>query len=109
MQGRSLVGDTLAAPFPRVVASEYGKSFALRGTRWHLVVGYSGKGELFDAVADVDEKSDRSGDAAAAIPLRYLRDAAGLYLAHRAAWKAASWGALNDLAPGNPLSVESSR
>lgn len=103
MQGRSLVGDTLAAPMPRVVASEYGKSYALRAARWHLVVDYSGRGALFDSVADTDEKTDRAGDAAAAIPLRYLRDAAGLYLAHRAAWKSATWGALNDLAPGNPL------
>jgi arylsulfatase A-like enzyme len=103
MQGRSLVADTLAPPLPRVVASEYGKSYALRAARWHLVVDYSGRGELFDTAADLDEKTDRSGDAAAAIPLRYLRDAAGLYLAHRAAWKAATWGALNDLAPGNPL------
>jgi hypothetical protein len=86
-----------------VVASEYGKSYALRAARWHLVVDYSGRGELFDTAADLDEKTDRSGDAAAAIPLRYLRDAAGLYLAHRAEWKAATWGALNDLAPGNPL------
>ncbi|HUQ01160.1 MAG TPA: sulfatase [Kofleriaceae bacterium] len=104
MQGRSLIGDTLAAPMPRVVASEYGKSYALRAARWHLVVDYSGRGELFDSAVDLDETHDRSGDAAAAIPLRYLRDAAGLYLAHRAEWKAATWGALNDLAPGNPLS-----
>ncbi len=100
MQGKSLVGDTLAPPLPRVVASEYGKSYALRAARWHLVVGYSGKGELFDTTTDPDERTDRSRDAA--IPLRYLRDAAGLYLAHRAAWKP-SWGSLNDLASGNPL------
>ncbi len=104
MQGRSLVPDTLAPPLPRVVASEYGRSYALRAARWHLVVGYSGKGELFDSAADPDERHDRSGDAA--IPLRYLRDAAGLYLAHRAAWKAPVWGALNDLAPGNPLAPD---
>jgi arylsulfatase A-like enzyme len=103
MQGQSLVADTLAPPLPRVVASEYGKSFALRATRWHLVVGYSGKGELFDPVADPAEAKDRSGDSTAAIPLRYMRDAAGLYLAHRAEWHAATWGAWNDLARGNPL------
>ncbi len=106
MQGRALVGDTLAPPLPRVVASEYGKSYAVRATRWHLVVGYSGKGELFDRAADPDQTSDKAGDPAAAIPLRYLRDAAGLYLAHRADWKAATWGALNDLAPGNPLAKD---
>jgi arylsulfatase A-like enzyme len=103
MQGQSLVGDTLAPPLPRVVASEYGKSYALRSTRWHLVVGYSGKAELFDPTTDPAEATDRSGDAAAAIPLRYLRDAAGLYLAHREQWHAATWGAWNDLARGNPL------
>ena len=103
MQGHSLVADTLAPPLPRVVASEYGRSYALRATRWHLVVGYDGKGELFDSAVDTDEAHDRSGDAAAAIPLRYLRDAAGLYLAHREEWHATTWGAWNDLAPGNPL------
>lgn len=101
MQGKSLVGDTLAPPLPRVVASEYGRSYALRAARWHLVVDYAGRAELFDAVADPDERDDKS--RAAMIPLRYLRDAAGLYLAHRASWRAATWGALNDLAPGNPL------
>ena len=84
-----------------MVASEYGRSFALRAARWHLVIGYDGKGELFDPVADPAEQDDRSRSAP--IALRYLRDAAGLYLAHRADWHAATWGALNDLAPGNPL------
>lgn len=111
MQGRSLVADALAPPLPRVAASEYGRSYALRAARWHLVVGYDGRAELFDTAADPDELDDRSGRRrggapAAAIPLRYLRDAAGLYLAHRAAWRASSWGALNDLAPGNPLAAD---
>ncbi|HVK72860.1 MAG TPA: sulfatase [Kofleriaceae bacterium] len=102
MQGRSLVADAvLPVALPRVVASEYGKAYALRATRWHLVVGYDGRGALYDLVDDPREVRDRAGDAA--IPLRYLRDAAGLYLAHRAAWHAATWGQLNDLAPGNPL------
>ncbi len=104
MQGQSLVPSTLGpVALPRVVASEYGKAYALRAARWHLVVGYDGRGALYDVVADPAELIDRAGDPAAAIPLRYLRDAAGLYLAHRLAWRAATWGALNDLAPGNPL------
>ena len=102
MQGASLLPLVSApAPLPRVVASEYGKSYALQASRWHLVVGYAGEASLHDVVRDPDEVTDRSADVP--IALRALRDAAGLYLAHRKEWREASWGGLADLRPGGPL------
>ncbi|MBK9032621.1 MAG: sulfatase-like hydrolase/transferase [Myxococcales bacterium] len=104
MQGQSLVPLTGGATaLPTIVASEYGRSYALRAGRWHLVVDYDGTQHLYDVAADADEDHDRAADAPLA--LRYLRDAAGLYLAHRAAWHAVTWGTLAALAPGNPLAA----
>ncbi len=102
MQGGSLL-PLLAqpTPWPRIVASEYGKSYALQASRWHLVVGYAGEFSLHDVVADPEETTDRS--AAVPIALRAMRDAAGLFLAHRKEWHQASWGLLADLRPGGPL------
>ena len=65
------------------------------------VVGYAGEASLHDVVADPEETIDRS--AAVPIALRAMRDAAGLYLAHRKEWHQASWGLLADLRPGGPL------
>ena len=101
MQGRSLIPDTLGPAWPRITASEYGKSYALRTSGHHLVVGYDGVGELYDVRVDPDETRPLGADAALA--LRTLRDAAGLFLAYRTRWNAPSWGDLGNLAPGNPL------
>jgi arylsulfatase A-like enzyme len=103
MQGAGLVEPArAAAPWPhRVIASEYGRSYALRGGRWRLVVGYDGAATLHDVVADPEEATDVSD--AQPMARRWLRDAAGLYLAHRAAWRAATWGSLGDLASTSPL------
>jgi choline-sulfatase len=106
MQGASLVPLARAgAPWPhRVVASEYGRSYALRGGRWRLVVGYDGRATLHDVIADPEEARDVSAEAPMA--RRWLREAAGLYLAHRVAWRAATWGNLADLAASAPLPRE---
>lgn len=101
MQGRSIVADTLGPAWPRITASEYGKSYALRTSGHHLVVGYSGTGELYDVRIDPDETKPL-GDAAP-LAQRTLRDAAGMFLAYRKRWQAATWGDLGNLAPGNPL------
>jgi arylsulfatase A-like enzyme len=104
MQGQSLVPLTGDRPLaPSIVASEYGKSYALRASRWQLVVDYDGDQHLYDVAVDPDE--DHDAVATAPIALRYLRDAAGLYLAHRTRWHSATWGNLADLAPGNPLAA----
>jgi arylsulfatase A-like enzyme len=98
MQGASLVPlARFGAGAPRrIVASEYGRSYAVRGGRWRYVVGYDGAGALYDVAADPDERREVS--AQAPIALRYLRGAAGLFLAHRTAWRTASWGTLGELA-----------
>jgi choline-sulfatase len=102
MQGASLLPLAQAAvALPTVVASEYGKSYALRASRWQLVVDYDGTQHLYDVAADPDEDHDRVGHDP--IALRYLRDAGGLFLAHRTHWHATTWGSLAGLVPGNPL------
>jgi arylsulfatase A-like enzyme len=102
MQGQSLLplartGDVI----PRIIASEYGRAYALRGSHYRYIVGYDDKGHLYDIDADPAETKDVNAEAPLA--LRYLRTAAGLYLAHRNAWRAPTWGNLADLAPGGPL------
>lgn len=92
MQGHSLApilrGET---PWPRAVASEYGKAYATATSGWHYVADYEGRGKLFDVKNDPAELRDRSADAA--VPLRYLREAAAAYLSHRTRWRASdgSW------------------
>ena len=87
------------APWPhRVVASEYGRSYALRGGRWRMVVDSDGTATLHDVIADPAEATDLT--AAQPMVRRWLADAAGLYLAYRTQWHAATWGDLNDLGPG---------
>jgi arylsulfatase A-like enzyme len=105
MQGRSFLPlVALGAAAPPVVASEYGKSYALRTRRWHYVVDYDGREALYDVT--VDPREDHDQVRAQPLVLRYLRDAAGLYLAHRTAWRAATWGALDDIAPTAPLAAD---
>lgn len=105
MQGRSLLPLAAGAPpMPAITSSEYGKSYALRARRWQLVADYDGTQHLYDVVADPGE--DHDAIATSPIAARYLRDAAGLYLAHRTAWRATTWGDLAALAPGNPLAAD---
>jgi arylsulfatase A-like enzyme len=100
MQGRGLlpVIRRQGAPLPRVVAMEYGRSYALRAREWKYIVDYSGREELYHVARDPAEQRDIKADAPLA--LRYMRELAGFYLAHRARWRAASWGDLNDHGPG---------
>jgi arylsulfatase A-like enzyme len=100
MQGISVIAPAGGA-LPRVVASEYGKSYAIRAGDWHYVVPYDGKPALFDIKADPQETIDRS--KASPMWLRYVKDAAGMYLAHRVQWRVASWGPLNNFSVTNPL------
>jgi len=104
MQAASLMPLARAgAPWPnRIVASEYGRSYALRGGRWRMVVDYDGRYTLHDVTADPEEARDLAKDAPMA--RQWLREAAGLYLAHRVAWRP-TWGNLGDLAPGSPLDI----
>ncbi|HEX7596573.1 MAG TPA: sulfatase-like hydrolase/transferase, partial [Polyangia bacterium] len=92
MQGQSLLPMALRqGPWvPRVMPSEYGRSYSLRSANLRYIVDYGGKETLFDTVADPLEKTDVREHRPMA--LRYLRDSAGFYLAHRARWNMATWG-----------------
>lgn len=100
VQGRSLVPLLRrpdAAP-PNVVSIEYGRSYALRARRWKYLVGYSGEESLFHLPTDRFEREDVRRKQP--LVLRYVRDLAGFFLAHRARWRGASWGSLSDHGPG---------
>jgi arylsulfatase A-like enzyme len=99
MQGQSLVPMALRqGPWtPRVIPAEYGRSYSLRAANLRYIVDYGGKEMLYDTAADPVEKTDVKDQRPMA--LRYLRDCAGFYLAHRARWHTASWGTLNNQTP----------
>ena len=96
MQGQSLLPMALRqGPWtPRVIPSEYGRSYSLRAANLRYIVDYSGKEMLYDTLADPIEKTDVKDQRPMA--LRYLRDCAGFYLAHRSRWHTATWGTLNN-------------
>jgi arylsulfatase A-like enzyme len=96
IQGESLLPMILRqGPWiPRVMPSEYGRSYSLRARSLHYVVDYGGNESLYDTAADPLEKTEIN--AKRPLALRYFRDLAGIYLAHRAHWHEASWGTLNN-------------
>jgi arylsulfatase A-like enzyme len=96
VQGESLLPMMLRqGPWiPRVMPSEYGRSYSLRARSLHYVVDYSGKELLYDTAADPSEKTEIN--AKRPLALRYFRDLAGIYLAHRAHWHEATWGTINN-------------
>lgn len=100
VQGQSLVPMLLRqGPWtPRVMPLEYGRSYALRARRWKYIVDYQQNESVFDLETDPTEQHDLVAENPMA--LRYLRDLAGFFLAHRTAWRMASFGALNDHGPG---------
>jgi hypothetical protein len=100
LQGESLVPMmSRQGPWmPRVMPSEYGRSYSLRARDLHYVVDYGGNESLFEVTADADEKTDVKD--ARPLALRYFRDLAGIYLAHRAEWNTAAWGTLNNQRAG---------
>jgi arylsulfatase A-like enzyme len=99
MQGQSVLPMALRqGPWtPRVIPAEYGRSYSLRAANLRYIVDYGGKEMLYDTVADPVEKTDVKDGRPMA--LRYLRDCAGFYLAHRARWHTASWGTFNNHTP----------
>lgn len=100
VQGQSLVPMLRRqGPWPpRVMPLEYGRSYALRARRWKYIVDYQQNESLFDLQTDPTEQNDLAAENPMA--LRYLRDLAGFFLAHRKDWRMASFGALNDHGPG---------
>ncbi len=96
VQGRSLLPLILRkGPWtPRVVPLEYGRSYALRARRWKYIVDYHGNESLFDLENDPTEQKEL-GDSQP-MALRYMRELAGFYLAHRKDWRMSTWGPLNN-------------
>jgi arylsulfatase A-like enzyme len=89
---------------PRVMPSEYGRSYSLRARSLHYVVDYSGNESLYDTATDPSEKT--AINAKRPLALRYFRDLAGIYLAHRAHWRVPTWGTLNNHRAGFALARE---
>ncbi len=106
VQGESLLPMILRqGPWvPRVEPSEYGRSYSLRSRSLHYVVDYAGDESLYDTAFDPSEKTEIN--AKRPLALRYFRDLAGIYLAHRAHWHEASWGTLNNLRAGFAAATE---
>lgn len=100
MQGQSLLPMILRqGPWvPRVMPSEFGRSYSLRAARLHYIVDYGGKEMLYDTGSDPQEKTELKDTRPMA--LRYMRDNAGFYLAHRARWRTSTWGTINNHAAG---------
>jgi hypothetical protein len=82
---------------PRVMPLEYGRSYALRSRRYKLIVDYGGTENVFDLERDPREQNALSGRDL--MVHRYLHDLAGFFLAHRARWRMARWGTLNNHSP----------
>lgn len=96
IQGQSLVPMALRqGPWvPRVMPLEYGRSYALRAEGWKYIVDYSGNESLFDSKNDPTEQHELADKNPFA--LRYMRDLAGFFLAHRSEWRMATFGTLNN-------------
>ncbi|RMH43217.1 MAG: hypothetical protein D6689_05585 [Deltaproteobacteria bacterium] len=96
VQGESLLPIALRrGPWtPRVMPLEYGRSYALRAARWKYIVDYQGRESVFDLKRDPTEQRDLAGDSPVA--LRYFRDLAGFFRAHRTRWRMREHGALNN-------------
>ena len=106
VQGESLLPMILRqGPWiPRVLPSEYGRSYSLRSRSLHYVVDYSGDELLYDTAADPSEKTEIN--AKRPLALRYFRDLAGIYLAHRAHWHELTWGTINNHRAGFALAAK---
>ncbi|MBK7533778.1 MAG: sulfatase [Myxococcales bacterium] len=101
MQGQSLLPLLRGQrQWPRAVVAEYGKAYSVSAGRWHYVADYEGRGKLYDVVADPAQLRDRSADAL--VPLRYLREAAAIFLSQRTRWRG-TWGSWTDFSADNPL------
>lgn len=87
---RQMQGDdatqlaTQVSPVPRVMSSEYGRSYSLRSRGWRWITNYDGTEELYHLGSDPKEQRNRMADDVLA--KRYLRGMAGFFLEHRSAW-----------------------
>ncbi len=95
IQGRDVMPLTSRKNWtPRVVSTEYGRSYSLRSDGWRLIVNYDGTQELYDEKNDpLEQKNLIEEDLMA---LRYLRGLAGFFLEYRSEWKVAESGDWNN-------------
>lgn len=100
IQGMSLVPlIKRSGPWtPRVMPLEYGRSYALRAAQWKYIADYQQVESVFDLKNDPTEQQNLRDKHPMA--LRYLRDIAGFFLAHRQDWKMATFGSFNNHASG---------
>jgi hypothetical protein len=82
---------------PRVMSLEYGRSYSLRARQWRYIVDYSGTEGLYDLAHDPGEQADLAGKSPMA--LRFFRDVAGFFLAHRSRWHLEEWGTFDNHSP----------
>lgn len=100
VQGESLLPLIIrrARWLPRVVSSEYGRSYALKAKRYRYVVDYEGNEELFDLEKDPYEQANLVTKRP--LVLRYFRDLTGFYLEYRVPWRMRTWGSLDNQGKG---------
>lgn len=88
----------------RRLVVEYGRSHSLRARRWRYIVAYDQTETLYDLARDPTEQTDVANTRP--IAMRYMRDAAGFFLAHRSRWTNQKWG---DLVNHKPAFVAAMR
>lgn len=89
---------------PRVVSTEYGRSYSLRSKDWRFIVNYDGSQELYDLTTDPKELTNVIEQNS--FGRRYLRELAGVFLEHRSEWKHASWGSYANHGAGYIAALE---
>ena len=89
---------------PRVVSTEYGRSYSLRAPGWRFVVNYDGSEEVFDLSNDPKELYNLI--AKKSFGRSYLRELAGTFLEHRSEWKHTTWGSYANHGAGFVNAVE---
>lgn len=104
MQGTSLLPMILRQGqwTTRVVASEYGRSYALHSPRYRYIVDYDGTELLYDHQSDPAEQAPLKDPDV----LGHFRDLAGMHLALRSQLRG-TWGSIDNLSAtavidGNP-------
>lgn len=89
---------------PRVVSTEYGRSYSLRAPGWRFVVNYDGSEEIYDLSKDPKELNNLIAENS--FGRSYLRELAGTFLEHRSHWKHTTYGSYANHSAGFIAAVE---
>jgi arylsulfatase A-like enzyme len=102
VQGESLIplAQGVGRGYPRPsISTQYGYHHVMQLGGWKLWArGKSDESErvrLYDLRSDYDERNDLSGERP--IELRFLTDAMGTFLEHRADWNKRAWGVASNM------------